>query len=61
MEISIRSRRRDRVARLIGTGRDPKARIAMGETTLMRRDHPLFREFTANGYAHEVGAAGRRR
>ncbi|MFN8217916.1 MAG: hypothetical protein U0R71_15080 [Solirubrobacterales bacterium] len=57
MEISILSRRQAGVARLVGTGRDPRARIACGEVTLMRREHPLYREFIANGYAEEVAAA----
>ncbi len=60
METSIPSRRRVGVARLVGTGRDPRSRIAKGEVTLLGRDHPLFREFTANGYAQEVGGATRR-
>ena len=59
MEISILSRKRDGVARLVGTGRDPQARIAVGEVTLMRREHPLYREFTANGYAEEIAASER--
>lgn len=59
MEISILSRRREGVVRLVGTGRDPLARIADGEVTLMRREHPLYREFTVNGYAEEITAAGR--